>query len=185
MAFLLLLSNLFCPFQIQKTLHTVVFTMIKTGSGSALKKQLNPDSKKMNADPQPYFKGKNCTKSKQILFKCYLLELELISDAEILYQLLAQISHQGLHISQDLGQLAHTQLLQATTLQRLACNSIIISNSSNGEQQQQHGTSTTESHNNSREQEEQKGTATTENTNNREQKQPRIETTENSNKRES
>ena len=81
MAFLLLLSNLFCPFQIQKTLHTVVFTMIVTGSGSALKKQLNPDPQKMNADPQPYFEGKNCTKSKQILFKCYLLELELISDA--------------------------------------------------------------------------------------------------------
>ena len=62
--FFLLLSNLLCLFQLQQTLHTVIFSKFfsliririkkAAGSGSALKKTpLDQDPQKMNADPQP------------------------------------------------------------------------------------------------------------------------------------
>ena len=53
--FFLILNNLFCLFQLQKTLHNVIFTnFFKAESGSALKKQLDPDphcEKQLDPDP--------------------------------------------------------------------------------------------------------------------------------------
>ena len=53
------MSNLFGFFQLQKTIHKVFLLQIfKAGfvDGFALKKQLDLDSQKINADPQPWFK---------------------------------------------------------------------------------------------------------------------------------
>ena len=42
-------------FKLRKTLHEVIlYRIVKAGSESALKKQLDPDPHKINADPQPY-----------------------------------------------------------------------------------------------------------------------------------
>ena len=41
-------------FHLEQTLRKVIFLKVfKAGSGSALRKQLDPDPPKMNADPQP------------------------------------------------------------------------------------------------------------------------------------